>query len=292
MEDCRVGLGWVCSCRSADRAGQRLHLLHCCPWQRWLFPSPCSLGPPPPHSWPALASPSPLSFSLSLLLSRWPLGGRWMSGVYLLHGWAGWGCFAGGGGAAVCMWLCLCLWSLAPLAARFQLPSFCPHPQPVWPGPDLNPRLRMGRVLPSPLSLSITPPPIHPPNSPTPHSDPSVHTECQLHVWLSAGPIEAWVEKALSMPSWSQRVARSQPQSRQSGRRRMGHSRCLGFCCVSPFGGDHRVWEVQGSWRKNSEVEWQVEVVEGCPSHRGSCGRCSAGGSCGRARRFQRTGWN
>lgn len=55
---------------------------------------------------PACSLQPPLSFSLSLLLSRWPLGGRWMSGVYVLHRWR-----AGvegllwlrGGWAAVCM---------------------------------------------------------------------------------------------------------------------------------------------------------------------------------------------
>lgn len=90
------------------------------------------------------------------------------------------------------------------------------------------------------------------------------------------------MEKALSRPSWSQRVAGSQPQCRQSWRQRMGQPTRLGFCCVSPSGGDHRVWELPGLWRKNSEVEWPVEVAEGSPSRRGSCGRCRAGGSCSR----------
>lgn len=74
-------------------------------WWPSLDPDRC-----PPLSW---ALPLHLSFSLSLLLSRWPLGGRWMSGVYR-------GQVEGDAslrlGAALCMCFshCPCVWSPAP----------------------------------------------------------------------------------------------------------------------------------------------------------------------------------
>lgn len=160
----RVGLGWVCSCRTADRAGQRLHLLHCCPWQRLLSPSPCSLGPPPQsRSWPALASPSPLSFALSLLLSRWPLGGRWMSGVYILHGRARWGALLVGVGL-----LSACAVSLPVVSG----PLGCPLPAPQLAS---SPPASLARSQPQPQaengeSSPITchsPPPLLPSTLPT-----------------------------------------------------------------------------------------------------------------------------
>lgn len=156
----------------------------------------------------ALAAPNPLaasgspflaracslqpsfSFSLSLLLSCWPLGGRWMSGVYTLCGWAGLGRFAGGGGLQSACGLVSCLWFWALLAAPLQIPKLM-SPLPGSLTMSLNPRLRMGRVLSSP---PVTP---HHFSSPStflthsfPHFNPSAHTECQLHAGSSAGP--AW----------------------------------------------------------------------------------------------------
>lgn len=98
-----------------------------------LLPLPLQPGtsPPPPIPGPhllplALSQLLPLSASFSLALRR-------KVDVRCVHtSWAGWvGVLGWWGGAAVCMWLCPCLWSLALLAARFQLPSVCPHPRPV-----------------------------------------------------------------------------------------------------------------------------------------------------------------
>lgn len=110
-----------------------------------------------------------------------------MSGVYTLCGQAGLGCFAGGGGAAVCMWPCflpVVLGSLGcpPPASQAYVPTprqFDRVPQPQaenGEGPPITP------VTPHHLfSLSTF----------FTHSFPiSTHTECQLHAGSSAGP--AW----------------------------------------------------------------------------------------------------
>lgn len=116
---------------AADRGqGRALHFLHCCPWQHLLSPHP---GPQPrdPAFLARACSLQPsLSFSLFLLLSRWPLGGRWMSGVYTLHGRAGGGAsLVGVGLLSACGHVPACgLW-LPWLPPSF--PSLCPHPQPV-----------------------------------------------------------------------------------------------------------------------------------------------------------------
>lgn len=74
---------------------------------------PSSVEPPTPIPGSCLLPPALPQLSLSLLLSRWPLGGRWTSGVYSLRRWrAGWGgaSLVEGGGAAVCMcFLCMSL---------------------------------------------------------------------------------------------------------------------------------------------------------------------------------------
>lgn len=137
------GLGGVCLWRSAHRAGQggacscciAAFGSACCPPS----PTPAAWGPLPPFL-PALASSSPLSFSLSLLLSRWPLGGRWMSGVYGLPGRAGRGAPPVGVGLlsacgrvpACGLWL---PWLPAPA------PQLVSHPHPAsltrsWPPPQ------------------------------------------------------------------------------------------------------------------------------------------------------------
>lgn len=52
-----------------------------------------------------------------------------------------------------------------------------------------------------------------------------------------------------SVPSWSQSVARSQPQSRPSGRQRVGpgpgSAMAFGPLLCAPLCGDHGDWEVQ-----------------------------------------------
>lgn len=143
---------------AADRGrGRALPLL--------LLPLAALATPPTPG--PLAASGSPflaracslqpsLSFSLSLLLSRWPLGGRWMSGVYTLCGQAGLGCFAGGGGAAVCMWPCFLPVVLGSLG--------CPPPasQAYVPTP------RQFDRVPQPQAENGEGPPITPCHSPSP----------------------------------------------------------------------------------------------------------------------------
>ena len=110
-----------------------------------------------------------------------------MSGVYMLLGRrAGWGRFTGGGGAA-------CASTCTPSG----FPGFRPHTLELDQIPTCTLRLRMGRVLPSPLSLPVTPPP-HPP--PARSAAPRVPAACRA----SAGPREAWVEKATF--SWGQSV--------------------------------------------------------------------------------------
>lgn len=118
----------------------------------------CHLPSLPPASGrpsPLLAGACPLQLSLSLSLSAslsLALGGRWMSGVYTLPGRrAGWGRFTGGGGAA-------CASTCTPSG----FPSFRPHTLELDQILTCTLRLRMGRVLPSPLSLPVTAPP-HPP---------------------------------------------------------------------------------------------------------------------------------
>ena len=89
-----------------------------------------------------------------------------MSGVYTLPGRrAGWGRFTGGGGAA-------CASTCTPSGFL----SFRPHTLELDQIPTCTLRLRMGRVLPSPLSL-----PIHLLLAQLP-------PECQLHAGPAPGP--------------------------------------------------------------------------------------------------------
>ena len=97
---------------------------------------PSSVEPPAPIPGSCLLPPALPQLSLSLLLSRWPLGGRWTSGVYSLRRWrAGWGAlrwWRGAGLLSACASsACPCLWSLAPLAVPVQLSQLMPYPQPV-----------------------------------------------------------------------------------------------------------------------------------------------------------------
>lgn len=63
-------------------------------------------------------------------------GLRWSGGLVLL--------------SACVSTACPCLRILAARAAPLQLPQLRPSPKPVRPDPDLDPGLRLGRVLPSP----------------------------------------------------------------------------------------------------------------------------------------------
>lgn len=149
-----TGQGRDCTCCIAALGSA------CCP------PPPAAWDPhppPPSRSWPALASPSPLSFALSLLLSRWPLGGRWMSGVYILHGRAGWGALLVGVGL-----LSACAVSLPVVSG----PLGCPLPAPQLAS---SPPASLARSQPQPQaengeSSPITchsPPPLLPSTLPT-----------------------------------------------------------------------------------------------------------------------------
>lgn len=99
----------------------------------------------------------------------------------------GWGALLAGVGLQSACGLVSCLWFWAPLAAPLQLPKLV-SPLPGSLTVSLNPRLRMGRVLPSP---PVTPHHLFSLSTFFTHSFPiSTHTECQLHAGSSAGP--AW----------------------------------------------------------------------------------------------------
>lgn len=124
-----VGQGGVCSCRSCrQRAGQSSALGALLPLAALAVPPTWHTASGPRIPGPRLLSPAlsqllPLSPSLSLAFRR-------KVDVRCVHtSWAGWwGRFAGGGGVAVCMWPCPCLWSLAPLAAHLLPQLMSPPP--------------------------------------------------------------------------------------------------------------------------------------------------------------------
>lgn len=187
------GLGFVLAGALTGRG--RALLLRVPPWVAVAVPRPWPQGPSPPVL-ALLAPSSPLSFSLSLLLSRWPLGGRWMSGVYTLHGRRAGGHLAGGGGL-----LSACALTAASLSVLTGSLGCTPPASPACvphPSPDITPGREWGGSSHCPFHSPSLPP--HP--SP-PRPDPSDHTECQLHARSGAGPAEAWGEVTLSLPSWS-----------------------------------------------------------------------------------------
>lgn len=167
--------------RGRGTAPHQLPWTACSPVSATSHPSPRSLGGCPAPLLARACSSSSLSASPSLLLSL-ALGGRWMSGVYVLPGRrAGWGCFTGGGGAA---WR----FRLHPLAAPSRPQLLSSHPR-VGQILTCTPRLRMGRGL---CRHPCPPPSTPPPHPPPARSAPPQSTSCMR---ASAGPREAWVER-------------------------------------------------------------------------------------------------
>lgn len=167
---------------AADRGrGTAPHQLPSCPWtacspvSATSHPFPAASGMPCPTPGPCLLPPAlsqllPLCFSLAgprrkvdVRCVRAPRAAGW---VGVLHWW-GWGCMR---------------FRLHPLGCTPSgFPSFCPHTLELDQILTCTPRLRMGRVLSSPLSLPITPPPHPPPARSAP-------PKCQLHAGPALGP--------------------------------------------------------------------------------------------------------